>query len=351
MVVEDLQAGPDRCQEASTLSSEKYIPCNAPAKWIVSHPGRDERPYRMCEECAAHNTHNRGAKIDGPYVPGAEQTGPVVVTPSGQLLDVRTHADLPDITTTITARVDALAKAIEANAFQLTPEDAMVLSDATDLQVSDADDYTRGFALMHELGALRTRIKDHYGFYKNPLNRLVGIVRGLESGIGGEVDGAKSGLQRACGAWKVEQDRLAQVRAVEEQRLADEKAAAENAERAAALQRAAAEEPNPNLAAMLADTAQKVANAPAKAAPVAVVSAAPKVPGHTRKNNTAKVDDVMALLKAHVEGKCHLPEDVIAEALQPFLNQQARNLGDKIALAFPGTSCVTNTIGVATKRR
>jgi hypothetical protein len=50
------------CQEASTLSREKYIPCFAPAVAIVYSP-RDRRPYWMCGNCANHNLSNRGALL------------------------------------------------------------------------------------------------------------------------------------------------------------------------------------------------------------------------------------------------------------------------------------------------
>jgi hypothetical protein len=54
-----LQAGPDRCEEASTLSRETYIPCNGPAEYVVKFAS-GEGPYRMCEMCMFHNFRNRG---------------------------------------------------------------------------------------------------------------------------------------------------------------------------------------------------------------------------------------------------------------------------------------------------
>ena len=51
-----------RCQEASILSRETYIPCNAPAVAIVHHD-RDGRSYYMCHPCADHNIRNRGGKL------------------------------------------------------------------------------------------------------------------------------------------------------------------------------------------------------------------------------------------------------------------------------------------------
>jgi len=47
-----------KCQEASILSKEYYIPCGAPATMIVDNG--DKQPYWMCEPCGTHNVRNRG---------------------------------------------------------------------------------------------------------------------------------------------------------------------------------------------------------------------------------------------------------------------------------------------------
>ncbi len=62
-----LKASPSGCEEASTASVGFYVPCNAPAVFMVGWEGRKEGPYRMCESCAWHNTHNRGARVLGPF--------------------------------------------------------------------------------------------------------------------------------------------------------------------------------------------------------------------------------------------------------------------------------------------
>jgi hypothetical protein len=49
-----------KCQEASILSHNFYIPCGAPAVAIVRHD-KDRRSYYMCAPCADHNVRNRGA--------------------------------------------------------------------------------------------------------------------------------------------------------------------------------------------------------------------------------------------------------------------------------------------------
>lgn len=51
------------CQEASQHSSSFYIPCGKTATSIVR--SRGEKPLYMCESCAWHNIHNRGAELLG----------------------------------------------------------------------------------------------------------------------------------------------------------------------------------------------------------------------------------------------------------------------------------------------
>ena len=71
-----LTAGPNGCEEASVLSTQKYIPCNAPAKHIVFMKA-DNKSYRMCEGCADHNIR-RGGKITGPFVPAKGSQKPLM---------------------------------------------------------------------------------------------------------------------------------------------------------------------------------------------------------------------------------------------------------------------------------
>jgi hypothetical protein len=50
------------CEEASSLSSQYYIPCGRPAEWIVHFPRRGNGPFAMCAMCADHNVLNRNAQ-------------------------------------------------------------------------------------------------------------------------------------------------------------------------------------------------------------------------------------------------------------------------------------------------
>ncbi len=61
-----MKASEHCCEEASTLSTKQYLPCNQPATKRVFSP-RDHAEYRMCDGCAWHNTRNRGMTDIGPY--------------------------------------------------------------------------------------------------------------------------------------------------------------------------------------------------------------------------------------------------------------------------------------------
>lgn len=47
------------CQEASSISVKRYVPCCSPATALVFHR-KDNRSYWMCPPCADHNIRNRG---------------------------------------------------------------------------------------------------------------------------------------------------------------------------------------------------------------------------------------------------------------------------------------------------
>lgn len=62
-----LKAAHGRCEEASLLSTDAYIPCNAPATRVIYSP-EDKRSYRMCTPCADHSVRNRGMIDKGSYL-------------------------------------------------------------------------------------------------------------------------------------------------------------------------------------------------------------------------------------------------------------------------------------------
>jgi hypothetical protein len=65
-----------RCEEASPLSRETYIPCGKIATRIIKTS--DPKPYRMCDGCADHNVTNRGAQDLGPVSKGTPPADAVV---------------------------------------------------------------------------------------------------------------------------------------------------------------------------------------------------------------------------------------------------------------------------------
>lgn len=71
MATPKLKALTGRCEEASPLSHEVYIPCNGPATHMVEFRRGEtvEGPYRMCTPCAIHNLRNRGASYAGAFEP------------------------------------------------------------------------------------------------------------------------------------------------------------------------------------------------------------------------------------------------------------------------------------------
>lgn len=56
----DLKAKEGCCEEASPMSRNFYVPCNAPATCHVAPIRGGEGPFRMCRRCGEHNVRNRG---------------------------------------------------------------------------------------------------------------------------------------------------------------------------------------------------------------------------------------------------------------------------------------------------
>lgn len=86
-----LKAKANCCEEASPLSKATYIPCNQPATRMIGWPARQEGPYRMCESCADHCVHQRGATDQGPFTP----TDPAADA-SGSVTPAASAAGVPD---------------------------------------------------------------------------------------------------------------------------------------------------------------------------------------------------------------------------------------------------------------
>src|SRR5262245_36645561 len=102
---------------------------------------------------------------------------------------------------------DRIATAITAAAFAFEQDDLMTIATASELTVTDATEYQRGYELLEELGALATRIASSYTRFDKPLLFLTKHVRALKSPQVSEVETVKKALALRLGAWKAERDR------------------------------------------------------------------------------------------------------------------------------------------------
>lgn len=246
-----------------------------------------------------------------------------------------------------------IATALKAAALTFEPEDLQTLSAAETLQITDEDDYTRGFDLLTELGAIETRITQHYARFDKPLNYLIGVVRDVKRPQVGQVTPLKQALSKRLGAWKAEQLKREREEREHKQAVADAAARAAHEARAAVLERVAEAEVDPKLAKSFEDEAAAVRAAAelVKAAPVEVAPSVPLVQGgHTRTTWKCEFVDLKALLTAYVEGKCFLDEQAIIDGLQSSMDKQATSLQHNLGRAFPGTQAVPTHAAVARRK-
>ena len=259
------------------------------------------------------------------------------------------HAELDERLTSQVA-VERIALALKDAAFAFDTDDLITITTADDLVVTDADDYARGYELLHELATLETKVTTHYGRFDKPLNYLVGVVRKLKGPQVNAITPVKQALSKKLGTWKYEQDRRDQQRREAEQRAADMAAKAAQAAKAAVLDRVADVEADPALALSFRLEAEAVRSVETHAPPVETKSTVPVVAGHTRIPWKCEFVDVKELLRAYVEGRCFLDEAAIIKALQSSLDKQASALGPKLSQAFPGTKAVPVPSAVARKK-
>lgn len=254
----------------------------------------------------------------------------------------------PTATLDTQATVEALKAGIRRHAFVFDRDDAMVLGEA-EMAIADADDYTRGFEVFGALTDLQKRIKDGYDRFRKPLNELTATVRECEAPQVQQVEGLKKALGTRLTAWKqafeAEQARVRR----EAQAAADAAAAAAQAAAAAELETMAATIPDAHVAEALRVEAAAARQTPVHGAPVKTATL-PKAAGHTRKHWKARIDDLDALIRAHVDGKCQLPIKELTEALQPWLDKQATQLRQQLAQVYPGTSSYEDEIPIAGRR-
>lgn len=237
-----------------------------------------------------------------------------------------------------------------AAGFQLGPDDVDVLDASEGLTIKTADDYAVGFELLGALTDLEKAILKHYKEIKDPLNTLRAKVLEMEKRDAGPVTLRKNTLAVALGAWKsAEDDRIA-LEAARAQAEADAAALALHAAQAAAINRVADVEPDPVLADSLRAQAEDVRTAPITAKPAPPASTVPKVAGSVPVTWSAEVFDLKLLIKAWLDGKCHLDEAKLAEAALAAIGPQASHLRDRLADAYPGCRAVKSSKARAGRR-
>jgi hypothetical protein len=245
-----------------------------------------------------------------------------------------------------------LADAIRRSAYVFESDDLITIATAASLQVVDKSEYAQGHLLLEQLTAIDERITCHYSIFDKPLNFLISVVREDKSPQLAQVGPVKRALASRLGIWKNAQDARDRVAREAAQAAADAVVRAAQAEKAAVLKRIADAEKNPKLAEAFRAEAEVVAKLDVHAPPVAVDSGVPAVGGHTQTRWKCRFDDIDALLKAYVEGKCNsLDVEGIKAGLQESMDIQAGNLLHNLGKAFPGCVAVPVPTAVTAPRR
>lgn len=252
--------------------------------------------------------------------------------------------------------LDALVAALRASAFELDPEDAIVVATAASLSIDGPEAYTQGFALLEGLSDLEDRIKKHHVRFKVPLAALTNVVRDMESTAsspdGERIDDTKRALSKRLGTWKAESDRRDREEAAARQAADDTAARVAQQAKADTLKRIADAEPDEKLKQAFTQESQAVAEVQVAAPPVEMKSTAPKVFGGSIRTNWAcEFVDVRELLKAWLEGRCHLPEQCLIDGLQSHMDRQAAGLQDQLDKAYPGCRGIPTHAGIARRTR
>jgi hypothetical protein len=277
--------------------------------------------------------------VDGARTPATDATA---LVKAEAVLDARLTGPMT---------VAALSAALTAAAYVFEADDLVTLATAETLQVSDASDYTQGYALLAELADVEDRVATHYARFDKPLNALIAVVRGLKGPQVKAIAPVKTALAQRLGAWKTAEEQRARVEQARLQAEADRAAKAAQAQQAATLARVAETEADPALAESFRVAAAAVKAGDAHGAPVDAVTAVPKIPlGSSRTTWRAEVTDVKALLRAYLDGRCVLDEDALVAGLQASLDRQAGSLHERLGQAYPGVVAVPTTSAVVRRR-
>src|SRR5580704_14522860 len=93
-----------RCQEAGPLSLKFYVPCGAPAEFVVK--SNDPDPYAMCTLCADHNVRNRSAR----YIMEGEDYRLATIEPQTVTDRIPTRPNTQELPGSIGAALDRAAE-------------------------------------------------------------------------------------------------------------------------------------------------------------------------------------------------------------------------------------------------
>lgn len=246
---------------------------------------------------------------------------------------------------TKTDRLERLARSITARftraAFVFDDDDEVLLETIDGLDITDADDYQRGFDLLGSVNDLDKRIAAHYGPAKKFLHELKTGWGLIEKNDATRAATVKAKLNARLVKWSDERDRLAAAEKRRLQQIEDDKARAVHDAMVAATTRLAESETDPFLRESFKAEAQAIADNPQTAAPVETTTLdVPKVKGgFTREYWYLKIDDPKLLLAAWLGDKITLDEERLNDALIDVLKAQgADKLQNQVGKVYPGVS-------------
>ncbi len=224
--------------------------------------------------------------------------------------------------------------------FPFTPDDAMLLDEAASYQIIDAESYAEGFAVLKALAGLTKEVAAHHEAWRGPLNEFRTPALAQLKADTDRIAPAAATLARALPEWKRLSDAADAREAARVQAEADEAARALQEAQVASLRNVAAVEPNPAAKASLEAQAAAVAAVPAVARPIeAKPTAVTPRGGVIPKRMVPEIHDIRALLRAWLDGKCHLDiEAALIEAVLPKLRDAASTMGTNISAVYPGVT-------------
>lgn len=236
--------------------------------------------------------------------------------------------------------VDRIIEELGKRRFEFTVDDAQLLAQIESMPVDTADDYKLGYEVLDSMAALVKAVEAHYAVWKDPLNRIVGVVRKHEKADVEAVTQHKARLSAALVAWDKADKARRQKEAADEQARLDAIARREHEERLAAMQKIVEQNAatRPDVAQALQQQVESMKTIEPKGRVVTPsVNDAPRVAGFTAETWKAKIVDVRKLLRAWLHNECHIEEACLIDGgLQGFLDKQAAALKKNLPNVYPG---------------